>query len=851
MENEEYVEQGTVDQGQPSSRSLTQTAGSIKQSVSDGVRTAASATRNLGRIEKGAAVAAKGGGKALKSGGKAVEAGGKAVEAGGKGVESGGNAAGQALSAIPYVGGVLGGIVKGGSTVLGKGMQAGGKGMQGVGKGMQKGGDSLDKSSKKLEAKSKAHKASAKKMDDTAKKIEGNKFGGNEDKKVKDTGKKAASKTGKALLDKLKEAINPGDPDRLLKKLKRRLLIALGITIGIIILLVIIKKKWVELMVTKTTNSDAEIKCDGNIKLELLGELEPPVALTEGQLITFDSETNFGYVNVYYHKGLDLTETSTNTKTGDPVYSVYDGEVVSSTFDDTYPNKKVTGGWVKIQYVVEKDDVKYDFTITYGGLSKESLKLKTGDKVTKKQEIGKVGTADESESDKPAGIHFGFFDNITKRTLNPVNLFIPCYREEETAVDGLKIHEVGISKENFVKATTDFYNKGMASGCKKAMKSWKFDEIYDISVKNNINPEFVIIRANEEGCSPYNVHPNKNNYWGIGCENNKPLSTCTTYSSLENGIQGLANLKIVKENDTLFDLMYNYAHIGKYWWNPGGSGSGGCHYSKYVMEYIDDPIRREAIRQACENTSEKHCDENTPNKDEKCLKTKSDDGKYDDQKAYAKYTSEKMEKTFQSVYAKYHTSSKSTITKICGNNTEEKMWSFLQSKDYTKEATAAIMGIWRYESAGLKPYVVQGWGSEDKKSKAYTADVDSGKITKDSFVNGKFQGGGYGLAQWTSANRKEALYDYAKSKGKSIGDLEVQLEFFEKEMTTNLYSGYYSKTKKVKQNMNKETTIEGAAGVFFEKFQGVKRASFETYHFSLRVKYAKEYYDRYKDYKCE
>jgi hypothetical protein len=36
---------------------------------------------------------------------------------------------------------------------------------------------------------------------------------------------------------------------------------------------------------------------------------------------------------------------------------------------------------------------------------------------------------------------------------------------------------------------------------------------------------------------------------------------------------------------------------------------------------------------------------------------------------------------------------------------------------------------------------------------------------------------GYGLAQWTFWSRKQALLDFAKRKGKSIGDLQMQLDF--------------------------------------------------------------------------
>jgi long-subunit fatty acid transport protein len=36
---------------------------------------------------------------------------------------------------------------------------------------------------------------------------------------------------------------------------------------------------------------------------------------------------------------------------------------------------------------------------------------------------------------------------------------------------------------------------------------------------------------------------------------------------------------------------------------------------------------------------------------------------------------------------------------------------------------------------------------------------------------------GYGLAQWTFWSRKQALLDFAKTAGKSIGDMTMQLDF--------------------------------------------------------------------------
>lgn len=41
------------------------------------------------------------------------------------------------------------------------------------------------------------------------------------------------------------------------------------------------------------------------------------------------------------------------------------------------------------------------------------------------------------------------------------------------------------------------------------------------------------------------------------------------------------------------------------------------------------------------------------------------------------------------------------------------------------------------------------------------------------------------MAQWTFRSRKQVLIEYARTVGKSIGDLEMQLDFLYKELTGN------------------------------------------------------------------
>lgn len=116
---------------------------------------------------------------------------------------------------------------------------------------------------------------------------------------------------------------------------------------------------------------------------------------------------------------------------------------------------------------------------------------------------------------------------------------------------------------------------------------------------------------------------------------------------------------------------------------------------------------------------------------------------------------------------------------LTGNTNAEKIWNYLIAHGLTKEGTAGLMGNIYAESA-LSPTNLQN--TFEKKlgytDATYTAAVDSGKYT--NFVH---DSAGYGICQWTFWSRKEALLSFAKDAGKSVGDLEMQLDFLMKELT--------------------------------------------------------------------
>ena len=109
---------------------------------------------------------------------------------------------------------------------------------------------------------------------------------------------------------------------------------------------------------------------------------------------------------------------------------------------------------------------------------------------------------------------------------------------------------------------------------------------------------------------------------------------------------------------------------------------------------------------------------------------------------------------------------------------EKVIWDFLKSKGLNDYAVAGIMGN-LYAESGLNPINLQqiynsSLGMSDEE---YTQKVDEGRYT--NFV---YDQAGYGLAQWTYWSRKRDLYDYAKKTHRSIGDLQMQLEYLWNEL---------------------------------------------------------------------
>lgn len=159
------------------------------------------------------------------------------------------------------------------------------------------------------------------------------------------------------------------------------------------------------------------------------------------------------------------------------------------------------------------------------------------------------------------------------------------------------------------------------------------------------------------------------------------------------------------------------------------------------------------------------------------------------------------------------------------------IWDYLYKEIQNPYGVAGLMGNLKAES-GLNPKNLQN--SFEKRTgltdDTYTASVDSG-----AYGNFVSDSAGYGLAQWTYFSRKQELLNYAKSKGCSIGDLNMQLEFLYKELNTS-YKGVFNALKSA-------NTVREASDIVLTKFEKPRDQSEGVKQH--RASLGQEIYDKY------
>ena len=161
---------------------------------------------------------------------------------------------------------------------------------------------------------------------------------------------------------------------------------------------------------------------------------------------------------------------------------------------------------------------------------------------------------------------------------------------------------------------------------------------------------------------------------------------------------------------------------------------------------------------------------------------------------------------------------------------ERVIWNVLLAALNNPFGAAGLMGNLYAESA-LNPKNLQQ--SFERKlgytDDSYTAVVDTGGYKH--FVD---DGAGYGLAQWTYHTRKAKLLTFARARGTSIGDLDMQLDFLIEEIKG--YTGVWSA-------LINATSVREASDAVLTGYEKPKDQS-EAVRIK-RAAYGQKYFDMY------
>lgn len=168
---------------------------------------------------------------------------------------------------------------------------------------------------------------------------------------------------------------------------------------------------------------------------------------------------------------------------------------------------------------------------------------------------------------------------------------------------------------------------------------------------------------------------------------------------------------------------------------------------------------------------------------------------------------------------------------LSGATNEEKIWNYLSKKIGNDYGVAGLMGN-MYAESGFNP---QNMENAYEKKLGYTDETYTKAIDDGSYTNFVHDAVGYGLCQFTYYTLKEALLNFAKEKNKSIGDLEMQLEF-----TCYILEKDFPAVWDILQNT---PTIIQAATYVLEEFE--RPAILSVSVRSQRTKYGVGFYNKY------
>lgn len=235
-----------------------------------------------------------------------------------------------------------------------------------------------------------------------------------------------------------------------------------------------------------------------------------------------------------FHSGIDISPT-VDTRAGiHNIIASRSGKVVMAKSYGGYGNA----------VIIEHSN---GFSTLYGHL--DSINVTTGESVEQGQVIGKMGSTGVS-----TGTHLHFEVRENDNPVNPLDyISIDDPRPQDIQSESnfnFNLLKTSLTKQEFASRLKKYnYNNNYEKDFKN-----NADLIYDISIKNNVNPELVVVTAQTEtSFNPRNGY----NYWGIAVYNDN--SSGAKYKTMEEGIIAYSELihSYTDRGTSLYNMINN------------------------------------------------------------------------------------------------------------------------------------------------------------------------------------------------------------------------------------------------------------------------------------------------------
>ena len=266
------------------------------------------------------------------------------------------------------------------------------------------------------------------------------------------------------------------------------------------------------------------------------------------------------------------------------------------------------GGGYGNYIIIEHSDGMYTL---YAHLAYNSVTVMAGDVVEQGQVIAKLGHTGNSTGPH---LHFEMREggNTFANRVDPLDYVDPENPRPLSFGSGsdFSITETSLTRDEFIYKMNDYCARSGKQGfCDNFAAN--AGEIYDASLRSNVNPELVVVTAGGE--SSWSIIPAcrfTNNYWGLGTPNNLSCLQGSRYGSLIEGViaygESMADFLAGGKYDAIITERYNlresagcdpaghglpgtvegmqsfYSWIGHHRYNPGSPGQGGC----YVLDIV-------------------------------------------------------------------------------------------------------------------------------------------------------------------------------------------------------------------------------------------------------------------------